>query len=171
MKRNRPSLYLDTNVLSALRYDGGSIQGMHRRLLTREWWGIERKHFAVFASQFTETELKRGEYPGQEEALAEVRRLPYLSYIKEVDRTAEVFVDSGVVPRGQFSDAIQLAFATVYVIDYLLTWNYAHLMNPEVQLRVSEINGRLGIRTPLIESPESMPKISFGQRIRRKSRK
>lgn len=168
MKRYLPKVYLDTNVLSALHYEGGSIQGTHRRLLTREWWKMERRNFSVFASPFTDAELRRGKYPGQKEALAEARRLPYLRYTKDIDRTAEIYVDRGLVPPGKVSDAVQLAFATIHMIDYLLTWNYAHLMNPDVQLRIWEINRRLGLRAPLIESPESMPRASLGQIVRRK---
>lgn len=168
MKRYLPKLYLDTNVIFALHYDGGSIQGTHRRLVTKDWWSLERKNYAVFASEFTEEELSRGNYPGKREAIAEIRRLPYLAHTREVDKTARLYVDATVIPSAKFADAVQLAFATCYVVDYLLTWNYAHLINPDVQVRLGKVNERLGLRTPWLVSPESIPRASLGQNLRRK---
>jgi hypothetical protein len=64
---------------------------------------------------------------------------------------------------------VQLAFATVHGIDYLLTWNYAHLANLDTQGRLREINRRHGWRTPFLVSPETIPKVTLGQVIRRKA--
>ena len=38
---------------------------------------------------------------------------------------------------------LQLALAALHEVDYLLSWNYAHMANPEVQKRVEALNGRL----------------------------
>lgn len=54
-------------------------------------------------------------------------------------------------------------------IDYLLTWNYAHLANPIAQGSLERICRSLRLRAPLLVSPESIPQVRFGQTIRRRT--
>ena len=63
---------------------------------------------------------------------------------------------------------MQLALATVHGVDYLLSWNYAHLIKWETQTKLSEINKSLGYRTPLLMTPDTIPKVGLGQEIKRK---
>lgn len=52
-------------------------------------------------------------------------------------------------------------------IDFLLTWNYAHMANPMVQARLDELCRKQDILPPLMVSPESIPQVRFGQSIQR----
>ena len=62
---------------------------------------------------------------------------------------------------------LQMAVASVHHIDYLLTWNYAHLANPSAQLRLDNLCSEAGHRAPIMVSPESVPRSRRGQSIRR----
>ena len=53
-------------------------------------------------------------------------------------------------------------------IDYLLTWNYAHLANPIVQERLVAFCRLRRLRAPLLVSPESILSVRLGQTIRRR---
>jgi hypothetical protein len=66
-------------------------------------------------------------------------------------------------------DALQMAVSTAHEVDYLLTWNYAHLANPIAQARLEAICGSLDLRAPLLVSPETIPQARFGQDIRRRN--
>ena len=109
----------------------------------------------------------RGEFKGQKDTLAEVRRLVFLSETKEVKACAKAYLETGLVPKEKVGDAVQLAFATFYGIDYLLTWNHAHLANVETQKRLEVLNMKLGWNSPSLVSPETIPWASLGQSIRR----
>ena len=77
------------------------------------------------------------------------------------------FVNFNLVPAEKPGDALQLAVCSVHKIDYLLSWNYAHLVNPISQERLKEACGKLQLRVPLLVSPESIPWASLGQQLRR----
>jgi hypothetical protein len=49
-----------------------------------------------------------------------------------------------------------VAFAVAYAMDYLVTWNCAHLANGEVIRRLQEVNGELRRATPIIVTPEEL---------------
>jgi hypothetical protein len=62
----------------------------------------------------------------------------------------------------------EMAVSAAHEVDYLLTWNYAHLANPIAQKRLEAICGELHLRAPFLVSPESIPQVRFGQTIRRR---
>ena len=166
--KHLPTVYLDTSLLSALHYRGGSVEGIHRQVATRAWWDAERSHFRLLASVVVEDELREGRYGAQAAALAEVVRLPYLPVTKAVQDYAAWCVRQGLIPIAKRADALQLALASVHEIDYLLTWNYAHLANAATQARLAAVNQDRGMWVPWLVSPETIPKRALGQDIRRR---
>ena len=168
MSRRKPTVNLDTNIASVLCYRGSNIAAIHQQMVTREWWDTERDRFRVLASVFTEGELRQSSYLGQEQAIRLVCRLPYLPFTAAVRQCAQLYLDEHLIPREYPGDAVQLAFATVHLVDYLLTWNYAHLANLDTQRKLHRVNSRRGWRTLYLVSPESIPRATLGQVIRRK---
>ena len=163
----KPTNYFDTNIVSSRHYDGTDINGLARRMATRDWWDSERHEFDVFGSIITEQELADGVYDNQSECLRFIRRLKYNPITAEVRRLATVFLDQRLVPQNKPGDAAQLAVAVVHHMDYLLTWNYAHLANPATQARGEMILAKLRFRMPWLVSPDSIPRAGLGQTIRR----
>jgi len=168
MGKLRPSAYLDTTVLSALHYRGGNVLALARQIRTRDWWEQERRFFRLFLSVRTEAELAQGEYQWQRASLAEARRLVFLPETRLVRACANAYLEAEIVPASKFGDAVQLAFAVAHRMDYLLTWNHAHLANVDVQRRLDALNRRNGYRSPLLVSPDTIPWAILGQALRRR---
>ena len=166
-RSRRPTVYLDANFLSALHFHGNNPFLMARQRASRDWWKWERNYFQILASNFVERELRSGSYPGQQEATAEVQRLCYLPFTQQVRALVGTYLQRGLVPESAAGDAIHLAFATCHRVDYLLTWNYAHLANLEVARRLKELNDQWNLRSPFLVTPENIPRKSLGQDPRR----
>ncbi|HZZ26842.1 MAG TPA: type II toxin-antitoxin system VapC family toxin [Pirellulales bacterium] len=164
----KPTIYLDTSIISAYWHESADVLASSRRLLTRQWWDEERRYFKVFTSSITEDELAAGDFPRQQDCLKMIRKLPYLPIDGRVASLAETLLAKQLVPASKPRDALQMAIATVFEIDYLLTWNYAHLANPVVQQRLAALCDKLELRVPSMVSPESIPKVALSQIIRRK---
>ncbi len=60
------------------------------------------------------------------------------------------------LPGKALRDAAHLAFACGYELDYLVTWNCAHIANAEIRRRLMAINAALGLQTPIICNPEEL---------------
>ena len=164
----KPSVYLDSIILSALHYPGRSAVLHTRRAATRDWWVLEKPLFQVWASRVVASELAEGRFPGQPNAVAEALRLRHLPFTAAVNHCVAALVEEELVPLSQRADALHLAFAVVHRIDYLLTWNHAHLANVETQKRLTALCKERGWRAPVLASPDAKPKASFGQTIRRR---
>jgi hypothetical protein len=167
LARKKPTVYLDTSFISAFWYEGADVAMLARRLRTREWWDLERRPFTVWVSAFSETELASGTFPRQADCLRMVRPLRYLPVTAPVRELLEALVARAVVPPTKAADAAHLAISTVHGIDYLLTWNYAHMANPIAQARLEDLCDELELVAPLMVSPETIPQRRLGQSIRR----
>lgn len=163
----KPTAYLDTTIISAYWYDGADVLALARRLRTRDWWEMERLSFSIWISNVTEAELRDGVFPRQKECVKMARRLHYLPITRAAEDMQEQILAEGVIPANKPRDALQMAVCVAHEIDYLLSWNYAHLANPNVQTRLVTICKKFRLRAPLLVSPETIPKARFSQEIRR----
>ncbi|MCR4293109.1 MAG: hypothetical protein NUV76_09570 [Candidatus Kuenenia sp.] len=60
------------------------------------------------------------------------------------------------LPESAKADLIHIAFAVSYEVDYLLTWNCAHIANGEVIRKLIQLNNDMNRVTPLILTPEEL---------------
>jgi len=123
----KKTLYLDTTVLSYL-FDKRSELKTYTEV-TFEWWQTQRKKYNIFLSEETLAELKRGNYPNKEKILDEAGKIKVLPLEKIVKEVAQIYIDNFLMPLKLEGDAFHLAYASVYKIDFLLTWNCNHLAN------------------------------------------
>ena len=84
-----------------------------RRVHTREWWELERPHFSVWVSAFTEAEMQSGRYRRQRDCLAMVRRLAFLPMTHASRELFDALTAFGVVPDTKRGDAVQMAVSAV----------------------------------------------------------
>ena len=60
---------------------------------------------------------------------------------------------AGPLPAKAKADAVHLAMASVYRLDYLLTWNLKHLANAMILARLRPVVEQLGSVLPLVCTP------------------
>lgn len=153
----KPTIYLDSSVPSywlAPEHDDPIVVARH--LLTRRWWDAELSHFDVFISQIVLDELSGGRKNRAAQRLALVQGFPLLDVDVDVERAAAYYVDNFAMPSRNIRDAFHLALASVHEIEYLLTWNYAHLANASKRTHWETLNRGLHLPSPVICSPEEL---------------
>ena len=163
----KPTIYLDTNIVSSYWYEGADLLALARKALTRDWWKKERHRFQLFISAVTDGELRQGVYRRQATCIKMIKGLRRVRNSKTVQQFASELVHAGVVPPTEINDSLQLAVATIHGLDYLPTWNYAHLANTTVQDRLNAVCANRGFRPTLLVSPETIPRVSLGHSLRR----
>ena len=120
------------------------------------------------ASGVTEQELRAGEFRRQDDCVDTARRLRYLPTTHACQDLKNRWLQERIVPVTKPLDALHMAIATAHRMDYLLTWNYAHLANPIAQRQLEAFCDANGLRAPLLVSPESIPSVRMGRIIRRR---
>ncbi len=152
----QPSVYLETSVVSAHDDRRDDPVSQAQRLITLDWWEYQRPHFDLYYSQAVAAELMRTDFPGRESSLRLLDEMTLLPITPAVEGVAETYRRHLVMPGGAMGDAVHLAVACVHEVDYLLTWNCRHLANTNKIRHIQVVNMRLGLRAPVILTPEML---------------
>ena len=147
----KKSVYFDSTIPSYLYDERNSIK-LHCDI-TKKWWKEESQNYDIFISLETIAELANGEYPKQDEILEFVKSLDNLESHPEIGKIVSVYIENSLMPKDEQGDAIHLAYASFYKIDFLLTWNCNHLANANKKQHIRVINSRLNLFVPEIITP------------------
>jgi hypothetical protein len=98
-------------------------------------------------------ELKNGDYPHKEKAVREAESISVLPPTAEVRSIARIYIENLLMPQKFEGDVFHLAYASLYKMDFLLTWNCNHLANANKKLHIRIINTNLGLTVPEITTP------------------
>jgi heterodisulfide reductase subunit B len=82
--------------------------------------------------------------------------IPVLGLTGGIMTVAEGLMADGPIPRKAAGDALHIAVATVYGCEYLLTWNYRHIANAEIQRVARTVVRKQGYELPIICTPEEL---------------
>lgn len=147
----KSTVYLDTTIPSYLFDERESIK-LHIET-TQKWWSEESNNFDIWISEETLNEIGEGKYHKQNEILEFASEIPVLLPDPQIVDIAQVYIDNRLMPQGLKGDALHLAYASFYKIDFLLTWNCNHLANANKRKHIRVINARLNLPTPEIITP------------------
>ena len=120
---------------------------------TRQWWDTERGDYECYISEAVLAELAEGDYPTQRQCLSLVDEMPELVITGEIEQIAAVYQARKLMPREPIRDALHVAIASFYRMDFLLTWNCKHLANANKTRRLRELNLEMGLSIPELVTP------------------
>jgi hypothetical protein len=77
----------------------------------------------------------------------------YCELNDEIVEIAEAYRARGLMPRSPVADALHVALASFFRVDYLLTWNCRHIANANKARHLEELNTKMGLNTPMLITP------------------
>ncbi|MFM6247312.1 MAG: type II toxin-antitoxin system VapC family toxin, partial [Dolichospermum sp.] len=122
-------------------------------VITQNWWDTRRQNFTLYISEVVLEELARGDQEIATKRLELISELPLLAINEAVEELAQQFLIKSNLPPKASDDALHIALATVYKVDYLLTWNCKHIANAQIQKKLSQISIQSGYELPTICTP------------------
>ena len=147
----KPTVYLNTTI-SSYFFDERENLKLHIDA-TKKWWNEERENFDILISEKTIAEITDGEYPRKTEIVQFISEIQILPYEPQIIEIAQIYLENYLMPRVLKGDALHLAYASFYKIDFLLTWNCNHLANANKRKHIRVINTRLNLAIPDIITP------------------
>ncbi len=85
-----------------------------------------------------------------------LRAIPVLPTTYEAEALAETLLAANLMPVKAAADAFHIAISAVHGMDFLLTWNCAHMNNLNVIRRVERICSAAGRPCPVICTPDEL---------------
>jgi predicted nucleic acid-binding protein len=153
----KPSLYLETTIPSYLTSrPSRDLIVAARQQITRDWWTQRHNDFRVFISQIVLDEAAEGDRQAATARLAVMEHIPLLAVNKEVVSLAQTLLREHVLPKKATRDAGHIAVSAVHGIQFLLTWNCAHLANAEIFESVEAACAIEGYKCPVICTPTEL---------------
>jgi hypothetical protein len=153
----KPTVYIETSVISYLISNPSRdiIIAAHQQI-TYEWWESRREEFELFASQLVITEAGKGDEEAAAKRLNVLQDIPLLEFKTEVHTLAGIFIRQKAISEKMEEDVLHIAIATVYGLNYLMTWNCKHIANAEVQKKIEKVCIEKGYEMPTICTPEEL---------------
>ena len=149
-------VYIETSVLSYLTNwrSRDIVQAAHQEV-TIEWWA-KRDRFDLFVSEAVLAEAGRGDPAAARSRLAAAEGLPALVATTEAQSLASALLRAAAMPAKAAVDAAHVAIATVHGMNFLLTWNCAHIANAVMRESIEKVCRKAGFVPPVICTPEEL---------------
>jgi hypothetical protein len=159
----KPGVYVESSVPSylAAHPSRDRLLAAHQQA-THEWWGIACARFKLWVSELVLQEIRRGDPDAAARRVAYVAKIPVLELTDDVRALAGSYQIRFGMPYEARVDLTHVAIAVLREIDYLVTWNCAHIANPAVIRKLAEDNREHGRFTPLILTPEAFLNLLSG---------
>jgi predicted nucleic acid-binding protein len=147
----KPTIYIETSVVSYLtaRPHRDLVIATYQQL-TLEWWTYSRQEFDLYTSPLVIEEAGRGDPQAANQRLEVLQNLSLLPSNREIEELAQCLMTGQLLPAKATDDALHIATATVYGMDYLLTWNCRHIANAQLQKPIRLICQREGYDLPIL---------------------
>jgi predicted nucleic acid-binding protein len=151
------TVYVETTVVgnAAGRFHPDPIIAS-RQAVTRKWWATAGQHYRLLVSELVIDECNAGDPAAASERLTAIEGLELLDTSEAVEHLADALVAGGAIPISQPRDAFHIAIAAVHGVQYLVTWNFKHIANPTLQIRIASVCRDNGFEPPVICTPEQL---------------
>jgi len=150
----KPKVYIETSFVSYLTAPPSrDLIVASQQQVTHGWWLDRRLKFDLYISQLVIQEASKGEKQEAKDLLQILKTLKALELRKEALVLAESYIAKNALPEKASDEALHITLATIYGIDYILTWNCKHMANAEIQKKISRISLELRYEMPTICTP------------------
>jgi len=153
----RRTVYVETSIISylAARPSRDLITAAHQQV-THTWWQERRPEFDLYASQVVLDEAAAGDPEAATRRAGLLAELPLLDITAEVAELAAALIERVPLPARAGADAAHIAIAAYHRIDFLLTWNSAHIANAEMRPRIEQVCRESGFPAPALCTPDEL---------------
>jgi hypothetical protein len=121
---NKPRLYFDTSVF------GGMYDVEFKQETEQLFEMVRAEKIVCVYSDLTEFELENAPDKVKEHFIGlPSKSMEYVEISEEANRLAEEYVREKVVGETSMDDCRHIACATINKVDYLISWNFKHIVN------------------------------------------
>jgi predicted nucleic acid-binding protein len=141
-------LYIDTSVFGG--YYDEEFSEFTRPLFER----LQQGEFKLLFSTITQEEISTA--PEKVKELVKSLKLEYTEFIETNDEAVELatqYIAEKVVGPTSLADCLHIALATINRADYLISWNFKHIVNVQRIRGYNSINIKNGYKELEIRSP------------------
>jgi len=152
----KPRIYIETSVVSY--YTGRASRDVviaGRQQSTYEFWLLLEDQLAPYVSALVLKETGKGDPVLADMRMHAVRSFPVLRASAEAEQLAQAIINGRGIPVEYPEDALHVAIAASGGMDFIVTWNFAHLNNPFTKMMIRQAVENQGYECPEIVTPDA----------------
>ena len=151
-------LYVETSVWN-MRVDEEAVNRQKRSVTEAFFREVGRGNHGLFISPLVLSEVAAD--PSMEHRIAlregiERWQPAILEQTEAVLTLGRTFVERGIVPEKYEDDGVHIAYAILYRLDAIISWNMAHIVKIRTRREVSRYCQDTGLHIPEIATPEEV---------------
>ena len=150
----KPKVYIETTVVSYLvARPSHDVTLAARQQATQQLWTEYAENFEFMISDIVLNEASQGDAIAAQQRLEVLADLPVLDVPLEAITLVENLIDAGAIPEHSRPDAQHIAIATVNNVEYLVSWNYKHIVNETKRNLINEVCHAIGFQPTTLCTP------------------
>jgi len=148
----KPKIYLETSIFNFVFADDAPEKKADTLKLFEE---IKAGRYEVYASEYVIAEIERDKTDKRGKMLREVVKCGagIIPKSDEIDSLAEIYVKEGIIPLKHREDAEHIAATSVHGLDFIVSWNFQHIVKRKTLIMTEAINILRGYKKIGIFSP------------------
>jgi len=154
MEFPKKKVYIETTIPSVITAKPSrDIRNLYRQEITREFWEYERHKYDLYISQYVWEECEKGDKDAAKKRLELIKDIQFLPTNEDVEKLAEEYFKYLNIPERAKTDCFHLAISVTEKIDYLMSWNMAHLGERYFN-EIAEYNYKNNLWLPKMHTPD-----------------
>jgi hypothetical protein len=152
----KPSIYVETSVISYLAAPPSrDLISLARQAHSHDFWKARSK-FDLYSSDLVVDEASKGNAAKVKGRTAYLTAMTLLATGDLENTIADYLIRGAALPTKARDDAVHIAIAACAGLDYILSWNFKHIVNPITLPLTHRILSAHKIRPPVICTPEHL---------------
>lgn len=147
-----PRMYIETSVFNFVFAEDAPEKRVDTLALFEE---IRQGKYEPFTSAYVIDELAQAGEPKRGKMLSLIAdySMTAVPIDSEAERLARIYVSEGIIPQKYFIDGVHIAIAAVYDLDFVVSYNFKHIVKRKTVTMTEGINLREGYKRVGIFSP------------------
>ena len=108
------------------------------------------------------SECSAGDRSAAHARLEVLEGVALLNAFADAEDLARRLLELGAVPREAAADAAHIAIAVTNGVEYLVTWNFRHIANAAMRVRIERACREAGYEPPVICTPNELMERGHG---------
>lgn len=153
----KPTTYIETTVIG--HFVGRILADpivAGRQAVTRQWWPSAIVKYRFFVSKVVADECVAGDPERAKERLKVLDSQEFIATSPSVDELAHKVIEGFAIPKTEPRDVIHISLAAINGLEYLVSWNFKHIVNPTTRSAIERVCRDAGFVPAIICTPDEL---------------
>ena len=150
----KQTIYIESTIPSYLvARPSRDLLKLSRQIASRQWWDEVLPSYDPYVSRYVLQEISDGDPQAATRRQKAIEGFTFLETSEQIEKLALVILKKIRIPEKSKIDAYHLAIAITHGMDYVISWNFNHIVGPPVRKTFAEIGRELNLVMPILCTP------------------